>query len=185
MQDVRPFIQIYRFDLSDPDYCHFEKIIMNTKNIQMVEWMDGSDFVAFVCNTDHPEGVETIIEDYGSPKIAERRYHSILTVLGANDGTSMDREKAMRKAAKEKEEIDEFLRNAFRKAQEAGYNPFKDIEPEVYDDDNEYDGECKDCQGGIEKCCKECEYTSTCKNEYHRKKNHTEGSKDESEDRAD
>lgn len=120
MQEVRPFIQLFRYDLDSRDFDKFEKIIMNTQNIQMVDWIEDSAIVAFICKTDHPEGIETIIEDCGTPKLAERRYQSVLTILGANDGTSSDREKAMRKAVEEDHEMTEWIREMYKKAQKNG-----------------------------------------------------------------
>ena len=126
MQEVHPFIQLFQYELGGNDCDAFQNIIMNVKNIQLVSWYDGTGFVAFVCKTDHPEGIETIIEDYGDPVMARNRYHSVLTLLGANDGTAIDREKAMRKTVEKNHETDEWLRGVIKKAKAAGYDPFKE-----------------------------------------------------------
>lgn len=133
MQDVRPFIQLFRYDLSSPDHDHFEKVIINTKNIVLVEWHEDWKFVAIVCETDHPEGRETFIEDYNNEKVARNRYQHILTLLGANDGSACEREGIMKKAAKENYETDEWIRQMFIKA--AGQKKPDDEEEQEEDED--------------------------------------------------
>ena len=126
MQEVRPFIQIFRYDLADKNHDKFERIIINTNDIHQVEWHEDWDFVAFVCDTDHPEGQECMIEDYGDPMEARKRYMNVLTLLGANDGTAMDRVRLMRKAVKKKAKTDAWFRGLIEKAKAAGYDPFKE-----------------------------------------------------------
>ena len=140
MQKVAPFIQLFRFDPSDKDHNQFEYIIINTKCIHMVEWHKDWDFVAIVCHTDHPEGEECYIEDYGNPKEARKRYGSLQTMLGANDGTAFDREKLMRKTMKEKAETDAWFKNLIQKAKAAGYDPFKDEDEKEDEPEGESDG---------------------------------------------
>lgn len=163
MQDVRPFIQLFRYDLSDHDHDHFQKMIINTNNIQLVEWQEDWDFVAFVVTTDHPEQVESFIEDYGSPAEARKRYQSVLTMLGANDATAMDREKRMKEAVRQNAKTDEWILSLIRNAKAAGYKPFEDEDGE---EEAELDSECKNCGGGIKVCCDECEHNDSCEKVY-------------------
>ena len=156
MQDVRPFIQLFRYDLSDHDHDHFQKMIINTNNIQLVEWQEDWDFVAFVVTTDHPEQVESFIEDYGSPAEARKRYQSVLTMLGANDATAMDREKRMKEAVRQNAKTDEWIRSLIRNAKAAGYKPFED------DNEDEEDLHCENCKSGNEECCDGCAYEGAC-----------------------
>lgn len=150
MQEVRPFIQLFRYDLSSKDYDHFQKIITNTRFIQLVEWQENWDFVAIVCKTDHPDGTECIIEDYGDLAIARKRYHDILTALGANDGTAYDREKIMKKAVRKKAKDDKWLHDLIQKAKAAGYDPFADKDDE--------EKNCETCGGGYCDECPKCPY---------------------------
>ena len=163
MQDVRPFMQLFRYDPSSKDHDRFQKTIINTKCIMLVEWQEDWDFVAIVCKTDHPEGQETFIEDYGCPAEARKRYQSILTMLGANDGTAYDRERIMKKSVREKAKLDKWIHGLFQKAKAAGYKPFED---EDGDEEAELDSECKNCGGGIKVCCDECEHNDSCEKVY-------------------
>lgn len=134
MQKVAPFIQLFRYELDGKDHDSFERVVVNTKCIHLVEWHEDWDFVAIVCYTDHPEGEETYVEDYGDPMEARKRYMHLLTLLGGNDGTAMDREKLIRKTAKEKARTDRWLRGLIQKAKAAGYNPFKEEEDDETDE---------------------------------------------------
>ena len=141
MQKVAPFIQLFRYEPGSKDHDSFERVAVNTRCIHLVEWHEDWDFVAIVVHTDHPEGEETYIEDYGSPEVARKRYMSLLTLLGANDGTAMDREKLMRKTMKEHAKTDAWFKGLIEKAKAAGYDPFKD--EDVDENEEEPEGESK------------------------------------------
>lgn len=157
MQKVAPFIQLFRCELDGKDHDAFERVIVNVKCIHMVEWHENWDFVAIVCATDHPEGEETYVEDYGDPAEARKRYMHLLTLLGANDGTGMDRERLIKKTAKEHAKTDKFFRDLFQKAKEAGWDPFDEKD----EDEEESKNKCEGCEGGCEEC-DECEYDGAC-----------------------
>ena len=165
MQERAKFIQLFRYELSEPDHDSFERIIINAKYIHMVEWHENWDFVAIVCHTDHPEGIETCIEDYGNPIAARNRYMHLLTLLGANDGTAFEREKLMKKTMKEHAKTDKWFHDLFQKAKAAGYDPFNDDEPESSTVDSgkeEEASECEGCKGNVQECCDSCGYDGAC-----------------------
>ena len=151
MQERAKFIQLFRYEPTDPEHDSFERVIINTKHINLVEWHEDWDFVAIVCKTDHPEGTESFIEDYGDSIEARKRYMNLLTLLGANDGTAIDREKRMKKTMKEHAKTDAWFRGLIQKAKAAGYDPFgeDDEDPENHDEDDgkECGGSCEGCDG--------------------------------------
>lgn len=182
MQQVQRFIQIFRYDLTEPDHDSFERVLINTNRIQMVEWHENWNFVTIVCETDHPDGIETYMEDYGDPLQARKRYGDIQTMLGANDGTAFDREKLMKKAAKENKKLDDWFHGLVQKAKAAGYDPFNDdedededenkstdkpdvkAEPDAKADNGEWcDSDCENCIGGTKECCIGCAYEGNCR----------------------